>query len=139
MNGPDPGVGSHPRLPDRRARGRDRADVVGGAAAGKALAAVPGRGRRQAGDASPTSGRAATPPAPNCPPIPGATSEKYVPDAADVGHGLSVVVSARARRAPRRAVSGPTAAVAAAGRRRPSARPRSRRPLSRGRCRSARC
>ncbi len=89
--------------------------IVGGAVAGKALAAVPGTWSGGKPVTFAYQWQSCDAAGANCQQIPGATSEKYVPNAADVGHGLSVVVSAQSAAGLASAVSGPTAAVAAAG------------------------
>jgi lysozyme len=89
--------------------------IVGSAQTGKRVTAVPGEWsggkpitftyQWQRCDAS---GQA-------CAPIPGATADTYLPSAADLGHALTVAVTAQAAAGPATAASPPTLAVASAG------------------------
>jgi lysozyme len=122
MNGGDPGAVTIAAYPTGAPAASTAPSVVGITQAGKALAAVPGvwAGGKpvrfsyqwQRCDAAGA----------NCQPVPGAIGEKYVANADDVGHSLSVVVAAQSAEGVASTASAPTAAIAAAGTK-PSARP----------------
>ncbi len=122
MNGPDPSTVAIGPYPAGIPAVSTAPQVVGGAVAGKTLAAVPGvwsggKPVRFAYQWQQCDAAGA-----GCQPIAGAIGEKYVPGTADVGHSLVVLVTATSTTGATVAASAPTAAVAAAGTT-PTARP----------------
>ena len=122
MNGGDPGAVAIAAYPTGPPAAATAPSVFGVTQAGKTLAAVPGvwSGGKpvrfsyqwQRCDAAGAG----------CEPVPGAIGEKYVANADDVGHSLSVTVSAQSAQGIASASSAPTAAIAAAGTK-PATRP----------------
>jgi GH25 family lysozyme M1 (1,4-beta-N-acetylmuramidase) len=115
MNGSNPASVAIARYPAGVPAVSTPPQIVGGAVAGVALAAVPGvwTGGKpvsfsyqwQRCDAAGAS----------CKPITGAIAERYVPVTADVGHSLVVTVTASSAAGPASSTTSPTAAVAPAG------------------------
>jgi GH25 family lysozyme M1 (1,4-beta-N-acetylmuramidase) len=122
MNGTDPSTVAIGPYPAGVPAVSTAPTVVGGAVAGKTLAAVPGvwsggKPVRYAYQWQQCDAAGAA-----CQPISGATGEKYVPASSDVGHSLAVLVTATSASGAAVAASAPTAAVAATGTA-PKARP----------------
>jgi GH25 family lysozyme M1 (1,4-beta-N-acetylmuramidase) len=122
MNGPDPSTVAIGPYPTGVPAVVSAPHAVGGAVAGKALAAVPGvwsggKPVRFAYQWEQCDAAGA-----GCQPIAGAIDEKYVPATDDVGHSLAVLVTATSASGSAVTASTPTAAVAAAGTA-PSVRP----------------
>jgi lysozyme len=115
FNGADPGVVAIPKYPGGLPAAASPPTIVGTAQAGKTLAGVPG---------SWTGGKPVTflyqwdrcdAAGANCAAIVGATSETYIPVTADVGHALTLAVTAQASAGATTASSPATVAVVAGG------------------------
>lgn len=115
VNGPSPIPFALPAFPAGPPVAGTPPAVVGTARAGARLAAVPGTwsgGKPVSFTYQWSSCDAA---GGGCAPIPGATLATYTPAAADVGHGLTVSVTAAGARGTATATSAPTLAIAPAG------------------------
>ena len=112
LNGPDPAPFAIATYPTGVPAVTTRPSIVGAvAAAGKALAAVPGVWSGGKPVAFAYQWKRCDAAGANCVPIPSATKEKYVPVAADVGHSLVVAVTATSTDGSATAGTTPTAAV----------------------------
>ena len=115
MNGPDPGAVAIAAYPAGAPSPATPPSIVGAAQSGRALAAVPGTWAGGKPVSFAYQWQSCDAAGANCQPVPGATAEKYVPSAGDVGHSIVVVVTATSGQGAGSASSPPTAAVAAAG------------------------
>jgi lysozyme len=122
MNGSDPGTVSIAAYPTGAPSPAAPPSIVGAAQTGRALAAVPGSWAGGKPVSFAYQWQSCDAAGANCVAVPGATTEKYVPGAGDVGHSLSVVVTATTDQGAASTSSAPTAAVAGAGTQ-PAARP----------------
>jgi GH25 family lysozyme M1 (1,4-beta-N-acetylmuramidase) len=115
MNGTQPSSVAIPPYPTGPPAVGTPPGIVGAAVAGKALAAVPGAWTGGKPVSFTYQWQSCDAAGANCVPVDGATAEKYVPSAADVGHSILVTVTATSAQGVVAAASSPTAAVAAAG------------------------
>ena len=122
MNGPSPGSVAIAPYPAARPTVSIAPSVVGGAAVGSTLAAVPGEWTGGKPVRFSYQWQRCDPAGASCGPIKGAVAETYVPTATDVGHSLIVAVTATSASGPATATSTPTAAVPGSGSK-PVARP----------------